>query len=282
MKKIISSLFVLSAFALILVSCKKEENQIIIEGGTPPAFTASTAGPLLLIKDNAADPAITLSWTNPNYMFNTGVSSQDVNYVLQVDTEGSNFSSALMQESVFTNDLTTTLTHKDLNTILTRMELSSGVEHNVEMRVKTTLANGSVPLYSNSLSLKVTPYLDFVVEPPGTVANNYDDGELWAVGDAFASGWSNPLPSPYDVDQKFTRIDILHYEAVLNFNATGGYKLIQQQGVWGTQYHALAPNLALSGSFEKRDSDPQFPSPGPGLYKVEVNFQTGKYKLTPQ
>ena len=282
MKKIISSLFILSALALLLVSCKKEENEIILEGGTNPIFTASTAGPLVLLKDNAADPVITLTWTNPNYMFNTGVSSQDVNYVLQVDTEGSNFSSSFLQESTFANDLSVILTHKELNTILSRMELMSGVEHNVEMRVKTTLVNGAAPLYSNSFLLKVTPYLDFVVEPPGTAANNYYDGELWAVGDAFASGWSNPLPSPYDVNQKFTRIDILHYEAVLNFNATGGYKLIQQQGVWGTQYHALAPNLALSGNFEKMDADPQFPSPGPGLYKVEVNFQTGKYKLTPQ
>lgn len=44
MKKIISSLFILSALALILVSCKKEENEIILEGGTNPIFTASTAG----------------------------------------------------------------------------------------------------------------------------------------------------------------------------------------------------------------------------------------------
>jgi hypothetical protein len=102
------------------------------------------------------------------------------------------------------------------------------------------------------------------------------------VGDAVASGWSNPLPPPYDVTQKFTRIDVLHYEAMINFNAAGGYKLIQKQGVWATQYHALDGTAALSGDFEKKDSDPQFPSPGAGLYKVEINFQTGKYKLTKQ
>ena len=122
MKKIISSLFILSALALLLVSCKKEENEIILEGGTNPIFTASTAGPLVLLKDNAADPVITLTWTNPNYMFNTGVSSQDVNYVLQVDTEGSNFPSSFLQESTFANDLSVILTHKELNTILSRME----------------------------------------------------------------------------------------------------------------------------------------------------------------
>jgi len=66
----------------------------------------------------------------------------------------------------------------------------------------------------------------------------------------------------------------------VTFNAGGYYKLIQAQGVWGTQYHALAPADALGGEFEKRDADPAFQSPGAGRYKIEVNFQTGKYKLT--
>jgi len=38
----------------------------------------------------------------------------------------------------------------------------------------------------------------------------------------------------------------------------------------------------VGGDFEKKDSDPQFASPGVGNYKIEVNFQTGKYKVTPQ
>ena len=163
------------------------------------------------------------------------------------------------------------------------MELAAGMNHNMEFRIKSTLGNGSVPLYSNVLKIVINNYLDFAVEPPGTLANNYLDGSLWIVGDAVASGWNNPLPAPYDVTQRFSRVtptDVLHYTANINFNATGGYKLIQTQGVWSTQYHALDGTAKLSGKFEKKDSDPQFPSPGAGLYKVEINFQTGEYKLT--
>jgi len=223
---------------------------------------------------------------NPNYQFNTGNSSQNVTYVLQVDNEGANFAGAKKQEMSISNNLGVTLTVKELNTFLTKMELQAGVAHNMEFRVKSTLGNGSVPLYSNVIKISINNYLDFVVEPPGTPTVNpvYSNGELWIVGDAVASGWSNPLPSPYDVSQKFTRAggptDVLHYEATINFNATGGYKLIQTQGNWDTQYHALDGTAKLSGDFEKKNSDPQFPSPGAGLYKVEINFQTGTYKLT--
>ncbi|MCC7379289.1 MAG: hypothetical protein IT255_08010 [Chitinophagaceae bacterium] len=72
----------------------------------------------------------------------------------------------------------------------------------------------------------------------------------------------------------------MHYVGTITFNATGGYKLIQEQGVWSSQYHALDGTAKLFGDFEKKDSDPQFPSPGAGNYKIEVNFQTGTYTLT--
>jgi hypothetical protein len=277
--KLLSGTFLL---AFVFTACKKDENQVLFQGGTDPVLTASSTNALVLKKDDKDKVAVILTWTNPDYKFNTGISSQDVTYILQVDTTGKNFTSSNLQEKAIANDLAITLTVKDVNTFLSKMELKAGVQYNVEMRIKASLTGGTVPLYSNVLKIKYTPYLDFSVEPPGTEAGNYLDANLWVVGDAIASGWSNPLPSPYDVSQKFTRIDVLHYELIVPFNATGGYKLIQVQGVWGTQYHALAPAAALSGEFEKKDSDPQFPSPGAGTYKIVVNFQTGKYTLTKQ
>ncbi|MBK8788465.1 MAG: SusE domain-containing protein [Chitinophagaceae bacterium] len=287
MKKFIKLILGTVFTAAIMLSCKKDENQVFFQGGTNPVFSASSTTALVLLKDNKDKPAITFSWTNPNYQFNTGNSSQDVTYILQVDTAGANFTNPKLQERSISNDLSVTLTVKELNTFLTKMELQSGVAHNMEFRIKSTLLNGTVPLYSNVLKISVNNYLDFVVEPPGTdnpVPFQYADGNLWIVGDAVASGWSNPLPAPYDNSQKFSRAagitDVLHYQANITFNATGGYKLIQTQGVWATQYHAMDGTAKLSGDFEKKDSDPQFPTPGAGLYKVEINFQTGTYKLT--
>jgi hypothetical protein len=286
MKNLIKLLLSSLSLTVILFSCKKDENKVYFEGGTAPVLSASSTTALVLLSANKDNPAVKFMWTNPDYHFNTGNSSQDVTYVLQVDTTGANFTNPKIQESAISNNLSVTLTVKDLNTFLTKMELQAGATHNMEFRIKSTLVNSSVPLYSNVIKISVNNYLDFVVEPPGTTTVNpiYSDGNLWIVGDAVASGWSNPLPTPYDVAQKFKRAggvtDVLHYEANITFNATGGYKLIQKQGEWSTQYHALDNTAKLSGEFEKKDSDPQFPSPGAGLYKVEINFQTGKYTLT--
>lgn len=282
MKKTFIKIFSLVMLAATFASCKKDEAQSFFEGGTAPVLTASSTAAQVLKKENKDNVALILKWTNPNYQFSTGPSSQDVVYYLQVDTTGKNFTSAGMQEQAIPKELTTTLTVKDLNGFLSRMELKSGTEYNVEMRIKSTISGGSVALYSNVIKIKLTPYLDFAVEPPGTAAAQYNDGSLWATGDAFASGWSNPLPAPYATSQKFTKVDVLHYYLIVTFNPSGGYKLIQEQGNWDTQYHALAPNDALSGVFEKKNSDPQFLSPGAGSYKIEVNFQTGKYTLTKQ
>lgn len=269
--------------AMLFVACKKDEKQVIYEGGTNPVLSTSATAPIVLLKDRLNDVAISFAWTNPNYRFNTGVSSQTVNYIIQIDSAGKNFSSPKLQESSVIADLSKTFTVKEFNSFMSRMEFDANRQHTVDIRIKSTLGNGSAALYSNAVTVRVTPYLDFIVEPPGTAANNYLDGNLWVIGDCFgAPNWTNPLPSPQDVNHKFTRVDILHYELIINFVSGGGYKLIQTQGVWGTQYHALTAGAALEGDFEKRDADPQFASPGAGRYKIQVNFQTGKYKLTPQ
>lgn len=275
--KLFSGIFLLS---LVFSACKKDEHQVVFLGGTNPVLTSSTAGPLVLSKDKKDEVVMVLNWTNPDYKFNTGISSQDVSYVIQVDTAGKNFTSSNLQEKAIAKELGITLTVKDLNSFLSKMELKANVQYNVEIRIKATLVGGTVPLYSNVLKIKISPYLDYAVQPPGT-APGFLDGNLWAVGDCFPGpDWSNPLPAPYNVTLKFTQIDVLHYELIADFDKTGGYKLIQIPGDWGSQYHALLANLPLAGDFEKKDADPQFASPGVGKYKIAINFQTGKYTLT--
>jgi starch-binding outer membrane protein SusE/F len=282
MKNIMKLFTATSILMITVLSCKKDENQSIFEGGTQPVLTASSTTPMVLNIANKDNFAIKFDWTNPNYMFNTGISSQDVTYTLQFDTAGKNFTSPGIQERAIAKDQTLSLTVKELNGFLSRMELTAGREYNMEIRIKSSLVNNSAALYSNVVKIKITPYLDFAVEPPGTPPN-YDNGTLWVTGNCFPSpDWANPLPSPYDASLRFTKINNLKYELIADFDNTGAYKMIQTQGVWSTQYHAIDGNAPLGGDLEKRDADPAFASPGVGRYKIEVNFQTGKYKLTRQ
>lgn len=43
---------------------------------------------------NETKEALRLNWTNPDYMFTTGVSSHDVTYTIEIDVEGGKFESA--------------------------------------------------------------------------------------------------------------------------------------------------------------------------------------------
>lgn len=269
-------LLVVLSFLLVLVACKKDEYKVYYEGGTAPTLTATTVGSTTLVQTNASQPFLKLGWTNPAYRFTTGISSQDVNYVLQIDTVGANFSSPGKQEVSVAKELGTTFTVKDFNTILTKMNLVEDMPHNLEMRVKSTLGNGSLPLYSNVVKATVTPYLDVAVPLP-------TGGNLWIVGDATQNGWDNPLKAPYDVTQKFTKVSNTVYELVVQLPGGGKYKVLQDNGRWDTQYHALDGGTWESGDFEKKDAEPGFLGPtSAGTYKITLNFKTGKYTVVKQ
>jgi len=260
---------------LFLWSCEKEENKIYYEGGTAPVLAAS-ATTLILTDANKNNPAVKFSWSNPNYNFTTGLSSQNVTYTLQVDTAGANFTNPGMQQVTIANDLSVNYTGKDLNAILTKLNLTENIPHNVEFRIISSLTNNSVPLISNVVKIVITPYLDVVVPVPTA-------GTLWAIGDAFASGWGNPMSTPYDVNQKFTKVSTTLYELVVNMNSSGSYKLIQTQGNWATQYHMVTGSSALSGTFEYGDANPAFLAPSvAGSYKLTFNFKTGTYTVVKQ
>ena len=265
--------FLLMLFAI--GSCKKDENIIYYEEGTAPALTASKTGSIPLSFATQDEEAVKLKWTNPDYKFTTGISSQNVNYLIEIDTVGSNFTNPNRQSVSVSQELERSFTVSQLNDyLLNQLVLVPGMSHNIEMRVKSTLGSSSVPLFSNVLQFEVTPYaIPPKVEPP-------TNGTLWITGDAAPSGWDNPLLPPEDVSQQFTMISPTLYELTLNMPGGGNYKLIQEQGVWGTQYHMLPGGTWEGGDFEKKDADPGFPGPPTaGSYKIQVDFQRGKFTV---
>ncbi|SHF78768.1 SusE domain-containing protein [Flavisolibacter ginsengisoli] len=271
-------LILFSLSLLILASCKKDENKIYYEGGTAPQLTATVSNTIPLSFANKDKEAMTLSWTNPNYMFTTGVSSQDVNYVIEFDTVGANFTSPQKQSVVVSKEMSKTFTQNQINDyLLNQMGLQVNKPHQIEVRVKSTLANNSAPLPSNVLTFTATPFsTPPKVEPPAA-------GTLWMTGDAAPSGWSNPLSDPYLTSQQFTQVSPTEYELTVTLPGGGNYKLIQDNGQWGSQYHMITGGTWQAGDFEKKDSDPGFPGPPTaGTYKIKVDFQKGKYTVTKQ
>ena len=260
-------LFVLLA---AFVSCKKDENQVYFQGGTAPVLAANKTGPITLAIANANAEAVTFNWTNPEYRFSTGISSHDVQYRLQVDTTGANFTNPNIQEVSIAKNLDYKLTVKELNTMMTKMNLQDNVPHNMEFRLRASLENNSVPLFSNVIKMTVTPYLDVAVPVPPT-------GELYITGSAVASDWTNSPPA----SQKFTKISNTEYRIVVNLVSGKEYKFLSTLGQWQPQYGGSSATGGDLGYNMGGGSDPSgIPSPATsGSYTITVNFKTGKYSV---
>ncbi len=266
------------AVLLFLFACEKVENKINYKSGTNPTLTGSTST-VRLEAGEESNVAIRLSWTNPNYQFTTGLSSHDVKYTLEIDTLGANFGSSIKYTTAFSKDLAKTYTVAELNGILgntMRLQLDPRRSYTFQARITSSLGvnTDAVPLVSNIITFTTSPF-----PPPPKVAVP-TAGTLWATGDAFASGWQNPLPAPYSSSQQFTRVSTTKYELTVSMPSGGNYKLIQAQGDWGTQYHMLTGGTWAGGELEKRDADPGFPGPPTaGNYKITVDFQLGVFSV---
>ncbi|MDQ2753144.1 MAG: SusE domain-containing protein, partial [Bacteroidota bacterium] len=134
---------------LCVSACKKDDQRIIYEGGTAPQLSVA-AGSQVKYADTG-QTAVSLAWTNPNYQFNTGVSSLDVSYNLQIDT-ASDFSSKNRKVISVSKDLQYSFLVEDLNDImLNQLMLDTNVTYTLYMRVVSNLTNNSAQLVSNTV-----------------------------------------------------------------------------------------------------------------------------------
>ncbi len=271
MKKFFKLFFVPILLILTMWSCKKDEHRIYYKAGTNPVLTSSSTAVVVLDNANKSNEAIRFSWTNPGYQFTTGVSSQDVSYTLQFDTTGSNFSNPNMQEKSLSKDLNTSITVKELNTFMAKLGLAENLPHNMEVRLKSTLLNGIMPLYSNVIKFTATPFLDVAVPLPAS-------GELYITGNALPSDWTNsPPPS-----QKFTRVSKTLFEITVPLTGGNSYTFLPTWGSWNDKYSIATkndPNEVNGGDFQWQGNDILAPAAS-GNYKISVDFKVGKFTVT--
>ena len=278
MKNIIKKAGAAILLSFVFTGCKKQISEIQYKGGTAPVLSASSTAPQVLNIANKNIAAITFSWTNPNYRFSTGISSQDVAYTIQIDTVGSDFVNPNLSETSVSKDLSTTFTVGDLNKKLLSMNLQPGVPYNLQIRVKSALNNSSVAMYSNVIPITVTSYLDAAVAPPGT-APLYADGKLYLVGSATAGGWDNPVPVP---TQEFTKIDATHYTITVALSGGQEYLMLPVNGDWSAKYgNACGSNScnSASGDTFKAGGDNIKGPASAGTYTITVNFVSGKFTI---
>ena len=220
--------------------------------------------------------AFTLSWTNPDYQFTTGVSSHDVSYIIEFDTVGANFTSPVKHSVAISKDLSKSFMIGDFNDILLNsMQLKPAMQHNIEIRVKANIAVSAATLYSNAMQVAATP---FAIPPKVTPPSS---GTLFIVGSATQGDWSNPVPVPA---QQFTKVSETLYEITASLKGGGAYLFIPRNGEWA-KYNVKddkAAGIQSGGDFGAEQAKD---IPGPdaaGNYKITVDFQRGKFTVVKQ
>ena len=274
MKNIIKLLLGSILVTASLFSCKKDENKIFLEGGTAPVLTANKATAIPLSFLNKDNEAVSFTWTNPTYKFTTGVNSQDVTYLFEIDTTGANFTNPKKKQLSIGKELARSFAQSEINDfLLNQLELTAGKPHNIEIRVKASLAGSAVTeLFSNVLKYTVTPYaIPPKVTPPVS-------GTLYITGNAVPSDWTNSPP----IAQKLMVINPNLYEITVSLVGGNSYLFLAEYGSWDTKYGfdgANNTNNVDGGDFKAQGGDMKAPGAS-GNYKIQLNFQTGKYSVT--
>lgn len=261
---------ILSAAGLIIffTSCDKADTLPLYGTGVAPMLTASTTT-VAPAPSDSDKVALTLSWTTPNY----ATDSSNYKYVIEFDTTGRNLSNA--RTVTVTGTRTRSFTAKELNTILLSYGYAFNIPVDMDVRVTSSYANNNEKITSNTVKIKMTPYK---VPPKIALPTT---GKLYLVGDASAGGWNNPVPVP---SQEFAKLDETTWAGI--FNLTGGkeYLVLPLNGDWGHKFSVANKSLAglsAGGDFGYDLSD-NFPGPATsGLYKIVLDFQSGKFTVTP-
>ena len=272
MRRIFNLVLLFTGMAAIIVACDKADTLPLYSNGTASTLSPSST----TIAPAPADSnktVLTLSWTSPKY----ATDSSKYKYTIEIDSAGKNFSKPYTR--VETGKLSSSFTAKELNNFLVGRGYAFNAPVDMEIRMTSSYANNNERLTSNIIKVKMTPYK---VPPKVALPTS---GRLFLVGSATAggdaTGWNNPVPTPA---QEFARLDETTFGGV--FQITGGkeYLLLPVNGDWGHKYAVAdnsVPGLSQGGSFGF-DFSQNFPGPATsGLYKIIVDFQSGKFTVTP-
>jgi hypothetical protein len=251
MKLILNKILLMSCVGLLLVSsCKKDETKVVAIQNVKPGQLNASATAMVLTKADAEKPAITFNFAKPDFGFNAAVTN-----TLQLDVKGNNFSKA--KEVAFdAGVLTKTFSTIDFNALLLSMMLPTGVNTQIEARLKSQFTGTSEsPVYSSIVNLTVNPY--------ALISFLYAPGAY--------QGWN---PSTADSLRSATSNGI--YTGILSFTPGNlGFKVLTKKA-WGPPEYGKgtgAGTIAIGGG--------DLFAPSAGTFDVTVNTNDNTILFVP-
>lgn len=153
MKKIIPVVAAALTAMLIFAACTKVKDLPFYADGTAVTLSSSATSIAPAPADSSND-VISFAWTNPEYASD----SSTYKYVLEIDSAGRNFSNKV--DKIVTGTLSTSLTGKELNTILLNYGFALGAPYDLDVRVVSSYGNNNEQLVSNIITVSVAAYGD--------------------------------------------------------------------------------------------------------------------------
>lgn len=233
MKKLLNYIPVLGV-ALAFAACESDLDGATYNSETAQAAVLNTPATTSYVLEsrNSENVAFTLEWTKPDLGYPAIVTT-----TIDLDLAGKDFSHARSLASV-TTATSQEVTVGSLNSAIINLLHDYGIEEDFsardfEIRLASSISQAEAPLYSNVLTLNVTPYSMDIQYP-----------EIYIIGDY--NGWAQ------DESQQslfsFSE-DGVNFEGIIDFNekAASGFKLKGaidnwDNGNWGTDGNAAAPD----------------------------------------
>ena len=264
MKTVLTKFLAISSIGLLmLASCKKQGVEVVSNGGKPGALTANTTN-LALNKSmvNDTSKVIVFNFTKANFGFSAAVTN-----TLQIDAQGDNWAnptSFTLPVGTYTEGFSTF----DFNNLVLKLNLTAGVASQVNVRIAHVLAANVPAVYSNVLSLTVTPFnLTSWVYLPGAY-----------------EGWANPGP------QEDSLVSVTGngvYTGIVNFtSASSQFLIVPVKGSWANKWATAdaATGNASSATYSTEyvtGGGNNFQTPTtPGYYLLTFNSNTNQLTMT--
>ena len=262
--KNILKLFIAAAVVFFFASCNKVDDLPLYGNGEAVQLSSSVSAVAAAPADSS-NTAVTFSWTNPKYAQDSSL----YKFIVEIDSAGRSFSKEVTK--TVTGKFNTSLTAKELNTILLGFGFAFNTQYTIDVRVTSSYGNNNELYKSNTIQLQVTPYK----VPPKIVP----PAKLFIVGSATAGSWNNPVPVP---TQELARVDETTFMGVFDLSGGNQYLLLPVNGDWSHKYSIVDPATPAEGGDFAYDAPNNFNGPASGgTYLVIVDFQRGKFSLSP-
>ncbi|MFQ5448601.1 MAG: SusE domain-containing protein [Saprospiraceae bacterium] len=217
-------------------ACKNVDFGPVLTLNSPPAITNPTSGATYVLTPDMQDVVFeTFTWTGADFSLKNVAQTT---YKLQMDLKGNDFSSPVPLAT--TNDLSYEMTAGSMNNKLILMGLNPGEPVDLELRIVANIENKLDDIFSDVVSITVTPYSDEVNVKP-----------IYLLGSATLAGWDNTAAL------EMTYVDGGQFEIVttLEPGANQFIKFISTLGQWAPQWGTDASGTADNGPLVYRPDE---------------------------